>query len=168
MPAAAAADEPPAPPPPGPRVTDPDPRTGTVLVDGTNVYASRPDGWWRDRAGAAARLARRLDHWLARTGRTATLVLDPLPRGSRPPPSTPRLAVVVAPRRPRGAADDLIVRLAAESPGGHPVVAYTSDRELRRRLEAVGARTHGAGTLLRAIDRPAPPRPERHPFDPPG
>jgi 8-oxo-dGTP diphosphatase len=28
----------------------------TVVVDGANVMGSRPDGWWRDRAGAAVRL----------------------------------------------------------------------------------------------------------------
>jgi 8-oxo-dGTP diphosphatase len=28
----------------------------TVIVDGANVVGSRPDGWWRDRAGAAIRL----------------------------------------------------------------------------------------------------------------
>jgi 8-oxo-dGTP diphosphatase len=28
----------------------------TVIVDGANVMGSRPDGWWRDRAGAARRL----------------------------------------------------------------------------------------------------------------
>ncbi len=27
-----------------------------VIVDGANVVGSRPDGWWRDRAGAAVRL----------------------------------------------------------------------------------------------------------------
>ena len=30
------------------------------MVDGANVVGSRPDGWWRDRAGAATRLAERL------------------------------------------------------------------------------------------------------------
>lgn len=31
--------------------------TRTVLVvDGANVVGSRPDGWWKDRAGAARRL----------------------------------------------------------------------------------------------------------------
>src|SRR5258708_5965287 len=29
----------------------------TIIVDVANVMGSRPDGWWRDRAGAAARLA---------------------------------------------------------------------------------------------------------------
>lgn len=28
----------------------------TIIVDGANVVGSRPDGWWRDRAGAARRL----------------------------------------------------------------------------------------------------------------
>lgn len=28
----------------------------TLIVDGANVMGSRADGWWRDRAGAAARL----------------------------------------------------------------------------------------------------------------
>ena len=31
-----------------------------VVVDGANVVGSRPDGWWRDRPGAARRLAGRL------------------------------------------------------------------------------------------------------------
>jgi 8-oxo-dGTP diphosphatase len=30
--------------------------TVTIIVDGANVVGSRPDGWWRDRAGAALRL----------------------------------------------------------------------------------------------------------------
>jgi len=31
-----------------------------VIVDGANVVGSRPDGWWRDRAGAARKLAGKL------------------------------------------------------------------------------------------------------------
>ncbi len=34
--------------------------TRTLIVDGANVVGSRPDGWWRDRAGAARRLHDRL------------------------------------------------------------------------------------------------------------
>jgi 8-oxo-dGTP diphosphatase len=44
----------------------------TVIVDGANVMGSRPDGWWRDRAGAALRLRDQLAD-LARGG------LDRLP-----------------------------------------------------------------------------------------
>ena len=32
-----------------------------VFVDGNNVMGSRPDGWWRDRSGAARRLIAELD-----------------------------------------------------------------------------------------------------------
>jgi 8-oxo-dGTP diphosphatase len=39
----------------------------TIIVDGANVVGSRPDGWWRDRAGAAVRLRDQLEP-LARTG----------------------------------------------------------------------------------------------------
>jgi 8-oxo-dGTP diphosphatase len=39
----------------------------TIIVDGANVVGSRPDGWWRDRAGAALRLRDELEP-LARNG----------------------------------------------------------------------------------------------------
>ena len=40
-----------------------------LLVDVANVVGSRPDGWWRDRAGATSRL---LDRLAALRGRTLT------------------------------------------------------------------------------------------------
>ncbi|MEI3843916.1 MULTISPECIES: NUDIX hydrolase [unclassified Microbacterium] len=36
-----------------------------VVVDAANVVGSVPDGWWKDRAGAAGRLRDRLDAWRA-------------------------------------------------------------------------------------------------------
>ncbi|MBM3141325.1 MAG: NTP pyrophosphohydrolase, partial [Chloroflexi bacterium] len=33
---------------------------GRLIVDAMNVIGSRPDGWWRDRPGAARRLVRAL------------------------------------------------------------------------------------------------------------
>ncbi|HEY2506420.1 MAG TPA: NUDIX hydrolase [Streptosporangiaceae bacterium] len=42
----------------------------TIIVDGANVVGSRPDGWWRDRAGAAIRLRDQLVP-LARDGITS-------------------------------------------------------------------------------------------------
>jgi 8-oxo-dGTP diphosphatase len=50
----------------------------TIIVDGANVVGSRPDGWWRDRAGAALRLRDQL----------ASLVTDgitELPAGVKAP-----------------------------------------------------------------------------------
>ena len=36
-----------------------------LVVDGNNVMGSRPDGWWKDRAGAARRLVAQLGEWPA-------------------------------------------------------------------------------------------------------
>ena len=40
----------------------------TIVVDVANVMGSRPDGWWRDRAGAAVRLHAQIAR-LAASGR---------------------------------------------------------------------------------------------------
>jgi hypothetical protein len=37
------------------------PQDVVLLVDTANVMGSRPDGWWRDRAGAATRLLNQLE-----------------------------------------------------------------------------------------------------------
>jgi hypothetical protein len=50
----------------------------TVIVDGANVVGSRPDGWWRDRAGAALRLRDQL-------APLATDGITELPAGLRAP-----------------------------------------------------------------------------------
>ena len=49
----------------------------TIVVDVANVMGSRPDGWWRDRAGAAVRLHAEIVR-LARSGR-AILPASPAP-----------------------------------------------------------------------------------------
>ena len=38
-----------------------------LVVDVANVLGSRPDGWWKDRAGATARLLDELGEWMPRT-----------------------------------------------------------------------------------------------------
>ncbi len=54
-----------------------------VVVDAANVVGSRPDGWWRDRAGAARRLVRSVTA-LARAGVPAAAALLPaIPGRSR-------------------------------------------------------------------------------------
>ena len=50
----------------------------TIVVDVANVMGSRPDGWWRDRAGAAVRLHAELVR-LAASGRA-------VPPGETDPP----------------------------------------------------------------------------------
>ena len=53
------------------RVSDP-----LLVVDGNNVMGSRPDGWWRDRAGAAGRLVAQLGVWAAAADRDVLVVFD--------------------------------------------------------------------------------------------
>lgn len=55
----------------------------TIVVDVANVMGSRPDGWWRDRAGAAVRLHAQIAR-LAAGGRA---ILPP--PGDRPPEDDP-------------------------------------------------------------------------------
>jgi|KBSSwiStaDraftv2_1062776.scaffolds.fasta_scaffold5648583_2 hypothetical protein len=46
------------------------------VVDGDNVVGSRPDGWWRDRAGAKRRLVERLERCPAARDVPVTVVFD--------------------------------------------------------------------------------------------
>ena len=116
------------------------------VVDASNVIGSRPDGWWRDRAGATRRLVAALDAFAERTGEAVTVVLD----AGEPPPAE-RVEVVVAPRRGRDAADDAIVELL-EARGGDGARVVTSDAELARRARALGADVEGAGGFRARLD----------------
>lgn len=118
-----------------------------LIVDGANVVGSVPDGWWRDRRAAAERLRDRLAA-LAETGVPdagvpgpveLVLVVEGRARGVE---SVPGVRVEAAP----GSGDDLITELAAGA-DGRPCVVVTADRELRRRVEAYGARCVGPRTV---------------------
>jgi hypothetical protein len=116
-----------------------------VIVDGSNVMGSRPDGWWRDRDGARIRLTTEIDE--AADALCAELLGDPradvvVVHDGRPVEmQLLRVFVCFA-----GHADDLIAELTA--PGD---VVVTSDRELVGRVQARGATVVGSGRLLRAL-----------------
>jgi predicted RNA-binding protein with PIN domain len=123
-----------------------------LVVDGMNVIGARPDGWWRDRAGAAARLHARLAA-LASSGDDAiTLVLDGRPSSELPEGVHDDVAVVYARRRGRDAADDRIVELVAGDADPASLRIVTSDRELATRVRAHGAAVMSSGDLLRRLD----------------
>lgn len=115
-----------------------------LIVDGANVVGSVPDGWWRDRRGAAERLRDRLVPYASRGLPAApgpldiVLVVEGAARGVT---SLPGVRVESAP----GSGDDLIVELAAAAPG--PCLVVTADRELRRRVEETGAHCLGPRTV---------------------
>lgn len=116
-----------------------------LIVDGSNVMGSRPDRWWRDRAGARIRLTVEIDE--AADALCGALLGDPradvvVVHDGRPI-EMQLLRVFV---RFAGHADDLIAELA-----GPADVVVTSDRELVGRVEARGASAVGAGRLLRAL-----------------
>lgn len=110
------------------------------IVDAMNVIGSRPDGWWRDRAGAIRNLVDRLERWADAEGAEVTVVLEkPLPITSA------SITVVSAPAAAPDSADDEIVALviAADDPAAITVV--TSDAALAARVHAAGAVTRPAG-----------------------
>jgi hypothetical protein len=127
-----------------------------LLVDVANVVGARPDGWWRDRAGATTRLLARL---AALPGQTLAG-----PDGA-PVHITALVAVVegqaraVADRAPvrlvraPGSGDDALAEVAAElSEGDDDLLVVTADRGLRARLPGT-ARTIGPGWLLAVADQ---------------
>ena len=125
-----------------------------LVVDGMNVIGSRPDGWWRDRAGAARRLVRRLEALTDASGDELTVVFDGRPGRSGPPeqPEGEPLRVLYARRSGRNAADERIAELVAEDAQPASLTVVTSDAALRREVEALGARVVGSSTLLRRLD----------------
>jgi predicted RNA-binding protein with PIN domain len=117
-----------------------------LIVDGANVVGSRPDGWWRDRAGAARRL-----HGELLTADLpydeVVLVLEGAARRGCPVEQEGRLRSVCAAASGDDAIVEEVMRQAAFA-DGRDVIVVTADRGLRDRVEAVGATTKGPAWLL--------------------
>ena len=120
-----------------------------LLVDAANVVGSRPDGWWRDRAEAAARLVERLavlpdtevaGHLVGEV----VVVLEGQARSGAEQARTRPVRVVHA----DGSGDDTLAALCR--PG---VLLVSADRGLRARAQAAGAEVVGPAALLSALER---------------
>jgi predicted RNA-binding protein with PIN domain len=120
-----------------------------VVVDGNNVMGSRPDGWWRDRAGAARRLVAQLGEWAAAGERDVLVIFDGSPPDGLAAPE--RVEVRFARRRGRDAADDDIVAFVAADAAPGRLRVVTSDAALADRVRALGAEVAGARQLLDAL-----------------
>jgi hypothetical protein len=115
-----------------------------LVIDGANVVGSRPDGWWRDRPGAARRLAEGLET-AELPYDEVVLVLEGAARRGRPEGHTQGLRVVHA----DGNGDDAIVaEVARQVEGGADVDVVTADRGLRSRVDAGGGSNLGPRWLL--------------------
>lgn len=128
-----------------------------LVVDAANVVGSVPDGWWKDRAGAAERLAGRLDgvgvaaselslggtEWFPEV----SLVVEGQARALDVHP--PSVAIV----RADAAGDDAIVaEVEKRVESGANVVGVTSDRELADRIRRTEpAQVRSAGWLLERL-----------------
>ncbi|MGW3651469.1 NTP pyrophosphohydrolase [Streptomyces sp. NPDC000878] len=116
-----------------------------VIVDAANVVGSVPDGWWRDRRGAAERLRDRLVGYEegGLPGRAGPLEIVLVVEGAaRGVESVPGVRVESAP----GSGDDRMVELVAEAQG-RDILVVTADRELRRRVAELGADVTGPHTV---------------------
>jgi 8-oxo-dGTP diphosphatase len=137
-----------------------------VFVDAANVVGATPDGWWRDRLGATARLRDALAG-TARGGLSAASVGLPgttwwpdvhlvVEGQARSLPAVD--GVSVHPALADG--DSALAGLAAEAARRRPqdhVVVVTADRALRAAVTAAGASPVGPRTLLDALsDLPEP------------
>jgi hypothetical protein len=130
-----------------------------LIVDAANVVGSVPDGWWRDRRGAAERLRDALVP-LAATGLPADAAAPPWSVGqalevvlvvegaARGVASVAGVAVESA----QGSGDDLITELAARARAAaadRHCLVVTADRGLRARVAATGASYAGPRSVPR-------------------
>ncbi len=123
-----------------------------LIVDGANVVGSRPDGWWRDRAGAARRLYDRLVSAVevgSLAGPVVLVLEGAARRGLAPGEHDEPVEVVHAPAD----GDDTIVGLIEQRTATEQLTVVTADRELRRRVISLGADVIGPGHLLDILDR---------------
>lgn len=120
------------------------------LVDGMNVIGSRPDGWWRDRGAAMARLAESLGRLAASGPDSVAVVFE---REPATPIEVDAVEVLHAPRGGPNAADDEIVRLLEADPDPAATTVVTSDRRLAKRVRELGAKVEPANAFRTRIER---------------
>jgi len=114
-----------------------------IVVDAANVIGSRPNGWWRDRAGAARAFVESLRS-AASTGQVeppVIVVLEGRALAGADEGVDRGVQVVHA----AGAGDDAIATLAGAHLGATVV---TADRALAARARSVGAEIVGPSWLL--------------------
>ncbi len=128
-----------------------------LIVDGANVVGRRPDGWWRDRVGAARRLWQRLVAADLSHDVVVLVVEGAASRGFDDVDATADAGAVRGGRRAvvraAGHGDDAIVEeVRGRSGPGCEVTVVTADRGLRDRVTTLGARVVGPTWLLEVLD----------------
>lgn len=109
--------------------------SSVLVVDGANVVGARPDGWWKDRAGAARRLHERL--LVADVPHdVVVLVLEGAAKGGV---KAGRDAHVRTVHAPKDGDATIVAEARAAVEKGHRVTVVTADRALDARVHGVGA-----------------------------
>ncbi len=127
-----------------------EPKPPLLIVDAANVVGSVPDGWWRDRAGATERLRdtiaplseHGLPEWPHQPPLEVVLVVEGRAKGVA---GSATVRVVAA----AGSGDDAMVDLVRTEGADRPCAVVTADRELRGRVDALGADVLGPRTVRR-------------------
>jgi hypothetical protein len=128
-----------------------------LVVDVANVVGSRPDGWWRDRAGAASRLLESL------AGLRGTEVTHPggvgavriadvvaVLEGAARSATAPETVTVAS--APRDGDSEVVAQARRVLDDGETPLVVTADRGLRKRLPS-GSLVVGPGWLNKLVGR---------------
>lgn len=154
-----------------------------IVIDAANVVGSRPDGWWRDRAGAADRLLRQLAAALRAGTLTGPVVVvlegaargapepvewvraqpgEPAERQVGPPgvsaPGEPASSPPAEPaprvvRAPGDGDSTIVAEVARLVTEGAEPAVVTADRGLRARVLAAGGTVLPPSWLLDRLPR---------------
>ena len=108
-----------------------------LVVDAANVVGARPDGWWKDRAGAAGRLHDALLH-ADLPHDEVVLVLEGQAKQGVPAGRSAGLHVVHA---SRDGDSEIVRRAAAARAAGHRVTVVTADRALAANVAPADVRS---------------------------
>jgi hypothetical protein len=118
--------------------------TTRLVVDGANVVGSRPDGWWKDRAGAARRLHEQL--LVADTAYDeVVLVLEGAAKGGVAAGDDHHVRTVHA---PRDGDSTILAETRAALGAGSTVTVVSADRVLCGAVAGLGALTMSPSWLL--------------------
>lgn len=121
------------------------------IIDAMNVIGSRPDGWWRDRRNALARLVGLVERWAQAQEDQVTLVLE---QPMSPPIDSSLIEIAHAPKAGPNSADDEIVRLVQAASEPSDVTVVTSDSDLSERVRREGASVYPAAAFRNMVDPP--------------
>jgi hypothetical protein len=132
------------------------PQDLVLLVDIANVMGSVPDGWWRDRAGAATRLLNELEPLngaevtLPDLGAVRITEVRAVLEGAAKRAEGPEAVSVL--RADRDGDSEIVEETNRLTTSGRVPLVVTADRGLRRRLPEL-ALIVGPGWLNRLLGR---------------